>query len=198
MLKWKTSSSESLHRSICIWHVLIMSKYIVKILTLWGNFDLLPTQLRLVGLGLGLSPLLSLKNAKTMQVPVQTWGLHLFEEPSPPLHLVVTHFDLTLLRFRLKRICNTDTCFRFRLHSFLPYYYSINGKCKDGFTYVLYINGGHPPWNIQYPFTAFVSGLLQVLMTDQLICFILQLWNVYYFFLNAPHWLHQTLLQNRA
>nr|XP_023017064.1 N-alpha-acetyltransferase 60 isoform X2 [Leptinotarsa decemlineata] len=37
---------------------------------------------------------------------------------------------------------------KFRLHSFLPYYYSINGKCKDGFVYVLYINGGHPPWTI--------------------------------------------------
>lgn len=36
----------------------------------------------------------------------------------------------------------------FRLHSFLPYYYSIKGKCKDGFTYVLYINGGHPPWGV--------------------------------------------------
>nr|CAD7461257.1 unnamed protein product [Timema tahoe] len=35
-----------------------------------------------------------------------------------------------------------------RLHSFLPYYYSIKGKCKDGFTYVLYINGGHPPWGL--------------------------------------------------
>ncbi|KAJ9589123.1 hypothetical protein L9F63_017582, partial [Diploptera punctata] len=37
----------------------------------------------------------------------------------------------------------------FRLHSFLPYYYSIKGKCKDGFTYVLYINGGHPPWGMK-------------------------------------------------
>ncbi|XP_065210926.1 N-alpha-acetyltransferase 60 [Planococcus citri] len=35
----------------------------------------------------------------------------------------------------------------FRLHTFLPYYYFIRGKCKDGFTYVLYINGGHPPRN---------------------------------------------------
>ncbi|KAH0533772.1 N-alpha-acetyltransferase 60 [Cotesia glomerata] len=34
----------------------------------------------------------------------------------------------------------------FRLHSFLPYYYSIRGKCRDGFTYVLYVNGGHAPW----------------------------------------------------
>lgn len=39
-----------------------------------------------------------------------------------------------------------------RLHSFLPYYYSVDGKCKDGFTYVLYINGGHPPWGLLYPF----------------------------------------------
>lgn len=41
----------------------------------------------------------------------------------------------------------------FRLHSFLPYYYSVDGKCKDGFTYVLYINGGHPPWGLLYPFS---------------------------------------------
>ncbi|QQP54230.1 N-acetyltransferase UNQ2771/PRO7155 -like protein, partial [Caligus rogercresseyi] len=27
-----------------------------------------------------------------------------------------------------------------------PYYYAIKGKRKDGFTYVLYINGGHPPF----------------------------------------------------
>jgi ribosomal protein S18 acetylase RimI-like enzyme len=36
----------------------------------------------------------------------------------------------------------------FRLHSFLPYYYYIKGKCKDGFTYVLYVNGGHAPRGI--------------------------------------------------
>jgi hypothetical protein len=42
--------------------------------------------------------------------------------------------------------------FSIRLHSFLPYYYSVDGKCKDGFTYVLYINGGHPPWGLLYPF----------------------------------------------
>lgn len=34
----------------------------------------------------------------------------------------------------------------FKPHRFLPYYYNIKGKRKDGFTYVLYINGGHPPW----------------------------------------------------
>ncbi|XP_023337769.1 N-alpha-acetyltransferase 60 [Eurytemora carolleeae] len=34
----------------------------------------------------------------------------------------------------------------FVVHSFLPYYYAIKGKRKDGFTYVLYLNGGHPTW----------------------------------------------------
>lgn len=29
------------------------------------------------------------------------------------------------------------------MHTFLPYYYSIKGYCKDGFAYVLYINGGN-------------------------------------------------------
>jgi len=36
----------------------------------------------------------------------------------------------------------------FRPHLFLPYYYAIGGRRRDGFTYVLYLNGGHPPWNI--------------------------------------------------
>nr|CAD7410136.1 unnamed protein product [Timema poppensis] len=47
----------------------------------------------------------------------------------------------------------------FRLHSFLPYYYSIKGKCKDGFTYVLYINGGHPPWGL-YDYLKHYCGVL--------------------------------------
>ncbi|CAG7718501.1 unnamed protein product [Allacma fusca] len=37
----------------------------------------------------------------------------------------------------------------FRVHKFLPYYYSIGGRAKDGFTYVLYLNGGHGPWGLQ-------------------------------------------------
>ncbi|XP_055506957.1 N-alpha-acetyltransferase 60 isoform X1 [Leucoraja erinacea] len=36
----------------------------------------------------------------------------------------------------------------FKQHHYLPYYYSIRGVLKDGFTYILYINGGHPPWTI--------------------------------------------------
>ena len=36
----------------------------------------------------------------------------------------------------------------FRAHTFLPCYYLINGRRKDGFTYVLYLNGGHPSWRL--------------------------------------------------
>ncbi|KAL8175251.1 UNVERIFIED_CONTAM: N-alpha-acetyltransferase 60 [Gekko kuhli] len=39
----------------------------------------------------------------------------------------------------------------FKQHHYLPSYYSIRGVLKDGFTYVLYLNGGHPPWTILYP-----------------------------------------------
>lgn len=47
----------------------------------------------------------------------------------------------------------------FKQHHYLPYYYSIRGVLKDGFTYVLYINGGHPPWTILYPFLLRGEGL---------------------------------------
>ncbi|KAM5198840.1 N-alpha-acetyltransferase 60 isoform 3-T5 [Hipposideros larvatus] len=47
----------------------------------------------------------------------------------------------------------------FKQHHYLPYYYSIRGVLKDGFTYVLYINGGHPPWTILYPFLLNALGL---------------------------------------
>jgi len=36
----------------------------------------------------------------------------------------------------------------FQVHSFLPYYYAIKGKRKDGYTHVLYLNGGHPTWGV--------------------------------------------------
>ncbi|KAL1501344.1 hypothetical protein ABEB36_006679 [Hypothenemus hampei] len=54
------------------------------------------------------------------------------------LHVLTT--NSAAIRFYEKR--------RFRLHTFLPYYYSIKGKCKDGFMYVLYLNDGHPPWSL--------------------------------------------------
>ncbi|XP_015424630.1 PREDICTED: N-alpha-acetyltransferase 60-like [Myotis davidii] len=36
----------------------------------------------------------------------------------------------------------------FKQHHYLPYYYSIRGVLKDGFTCIFYINGGHPSWTI--------------------------------------------------
>ncbi|CAN7943348.1 unnamed protein product, partial [Ixodes hexagonus] len=40
---------------------------------------------------------------------------------------------------------------RFRPHAFLPLYYSVRGAPRDGYSYVLYLNGGHPPWTFLYP-----------------------------------------------
>lgn len=56
----------------------------------------------------------------------------------------------------------------FRQHHYLPYYYSIRGVLKDGFTYVLYINGGHPPWTILYPFCG--AGTRRHLLTITCVC----------------------------
>ncbi|XP_069123321.1 N-alpha-acetyltransferase 60-like [Argopecten irradians] len=53
------------------------------------------------------------------------------------LHVLAT--NLIAIRFYEKR--------RFQAHSFLPYYYSIQGKPRDGYLYVLYVNGGKPPWS---------------------------------------------------
>lgn len=97
----------------------------------------------------------------------------------------------------------------FRQHHYLPYYYSIRGVLKDGFTYVLYINGGHPPWTILYPCVeareeTTYSLLVVFVFTSQLIynisarcfCFnavtrICQLDMKYKCFLNwCPYWLH--------
>ncbi|KAE8579091.1 hypothetical protein XENTR_v10023902 [Xenopus tropicalis] len=36
----------------------------------------------------------------------------------------------------------------FHQHHYLPYYYSIRGVLQDAYTYVLYLNGGHPPWTV--------------------------------------------------
>lgn len=54
----------------------------------------------------------------------------------------------TLRTFRISYVNFDGFSHRFRMHTFLPYYYLIKGYCKDGFTYVLYINGGHPPWTL--------------------------------------------------
>ncbi|XP_031556257.1 N-alpha-acetyltransferase 60-like [Actinia tenebrosa] len=34
----------------------------------------------------------------------------------------------------------------FKKFSYLPMYYAINGAHRDGYLYVLYVNGGTPPW----------------------------------------------------
>jgi hypothetical protein len=57
------------------------------------------------------------------------------------LHVLAT--NSVAIRFYERR--------NFRPHSFLPFYYSIQGKPRDGYSYVLYINGGQPPWSIIYP-----------------------------------------------
>nr|ADD38678.1 N-acetyltransferase 15 [Lepeophtheirus salmonis] len=67
------------------------------------------------------------------------------------LHVLSTNFQA--ISFYEKR--------GFRPHLFLPYYYAIKGKRKDGFTYVLYINGGHPPWTLFDYATSFCSFVIQ-------------------------------------
>ncbi|XP_041362267.1 N-alpha-acetyltransferase 60-like [Gigantopelta aegis] len=54
------------------------------------------------------------------------------------LHVLST--NIVALKFYERR--------NFTAHSFLPYYYSIQGKPRDGYSYVLYINGGQPPWSV--------------------------------------------------
>jgi len=53
----------------------------------------------------------------------------------------------------------------FRRHSYLPMYYGINGKKMDGFCYVLYVNGGEPPWRIKDFCTRMASLFSPVLIT---------------------------------
>ncbi len=70
------------------------------------------------------------------------------------LHVLTT--NQTAIRFYERR--------NFQMHSFLPYYYSIKGTPRDGYSYVLYINGGQPPWTIIYPCSSILLliNLLQV------------------------------------
>lgn len=44
----------------------------------------------------------------------------------------------------------------FHRHLFLPLYYSIEGSSRDGYSYVLYINNGRPPFN---PITSIGNAL---------------------------------------
>ena len=55
---------------------------------------------------------------------------------------------------------------------YLPLYYAINGTHKDGFSYVLYINGGEPPWTLAYPFkcTYFFWGMGKLGFLNAVLC----------------------------
>lgn len=59
------------------------------------------------------------------------------------LHVLTTNFSA--IKFYEKR--------NFRLHKFLPYYYTINGQNYDGYCYALYVNGGRPEYSFVYPFS---------------------------------------------
>ena len=52
------------------------------------------------------------------------------------LHVLTTNY--VALRFYERH--------KFRLFRYLPCYYAIKGRQKNGYLYVLYINGGKPPW----------------------------------------------------
>ncbi|XP_075422443.1 N-alpha-acetyltransferase 60 [Ascaphus truei] len=56
------------------------------------------------------------------------------------LYLHVLSTNSSAIRFYENR--------HFRQHHYLPYYYSIRGVLQDAYTYVLYLNGGHPPWTV--------------------------------------------------
>ena len=58
------------------------------------------------------------------------------------LHVLTT--NIVAIRFYENR--------QFKRHLFLPLYYSINSTARDGFSYVLYINGGRPELTLLYPF----------------------------------------------
>ncbi|ESO87196.1 hypothetical protein LOTGIDRAFT_210596 [Lottia gigantea] len=66
------------------------------------------------------------------------------------LHVLESNGDA--LRFYERR--------NFRPHSFLPYYYFIQGKSRHGYSYVLYTNGGQPPWSFTYPFNKVIVFIL--------------------------------------
>ena len=75
------------------------------------------------------------------------------------LHVLST--NIVALKFYERR--------NFAAHSFLPYYYSIQGKPRDGYSYVLYINGGQPPWSVLYPFKHKTFSLIKVIILFSLV-----------------------------
>ena len=54
---------------------------------------------------------------------------------------------------------------QFKKFMYLPLYYTINGSAKDGYAYVLYINGGQPPWNVLSPFIDAANDIYSLSLT---------------------------------
>ena len=69
------------------------------------------------------------------------------------LHVLTT--NIVAIRFYEHR--------NFRQHAFLPYYYFIGDRSHDGFSYVLYINGGEAAWTLRYPFFIFIHILFSII-----------------------------------
>ena len=93
------------------------------------------------------------------------------------LHVLAT--NTIAIRFYERR--------NFRPHSFLPFYYSIQGKPRDGYSYVLYVNGGQPPWSMIYPFQIVILCIFSVFVTDNLTIHVWLFWlalSLIFFFAN--------------
>lgn len=74
------------------------------------------------------------------------------------LHVLTT--NQTAIRFYERR--------NFRVHACLPSYYAINNGPCDGFSYVLYINGGQPPFVVLYPFVKAFAEFVWVINANRL------------------------------
>ncbi|CAG2100340.1 unnamed protein product, partial [Medioppia subpectinata] len=73
------------------------------------------------------------------------------------LHVLTT--NLVAIRFYEKR--------QFKRHLFLPLYYSINSTARDGFSYVLYINGGRPQPTLLYPFHYYNCTIISIMLCNE-------------------------------
>ena len=111
------------------------------------------------------------------------------------LYLHVLTSNMTAIRFYERR--------NFHRHNYLPYYYSIQGQPCDGFCYVLYINGGQPPWTLLYPLSLLVILINYAEMQGSLSQFALptksscwyrsdsaQLWGGFFLWKGRAHLLH--------
>ena len=111
------------------WYILCMYMY-VWIMMLWWVYSNLVICICFVSASLLLDNLISYLTTSMLT----TKAVY--------LHVLTT--NQIAIRFYERR--------NFRMHHFLPYYYAIEGSSRDGYCYVLYINGGEPPWTILYPF----------------------------------------------